>query len=204
MGAPSFAPGTLLMASLLTVLTSAQGLLTAASKSGGGYAYDFSTVPFLAELAKLGISWALLARARRTDPGSVRITRDARHVALFIVPSIIYMFHNNVQARAAQGPGPAGCRQGQRRTAAAVGSPWCHTSPLISMRQRLCTLGGHQSSACPHSLWPRTHARLQPPTPGSNPLQHPVTSPHLRAPPPPGSSSSSSTSTPPPTRSWAT
>lgn len=97
MGAPSFAPGTLLMASLLTVLTSAQGLLTAASKSGGGYAYDFSTVPFLAELAKLGISWALLARARRTDPGSVRITRDARHVALFIVPSIIYMFHNNVQ-----------------------------------------------------------------------------------------------------------
>lgn len=108
MGAPSFAPGTLLMASMLTVLTSAQGLLTAASKSGGGYAYDFATVPFLAELAKLGISWALLTRARRADPGSVRITRDLRHVALFIVPSIIYMFHNNVQARwrAAQ-PGPS-------------------------------------------------------------------------------------------------
>lgn len=101
MGAPSFAPGTLLMASLLTVLTSAQGLLTAASKSGSGYAYDFATVPFLAELTKLAISWALLVRARRADPGGVRVTRDARHVALFIVPSIIYMFHNNVQARAA-------------------------------------------------------------------------------------------------------
>lgn len=93
----SFAPGTLMMAGLLTALTSAQGLLTAASKTGGGYAYDFATVPFLAELTKLGISWALLSRQRAADPGSVRITRDAKTVALFIVPSIIYMFHNNVQ-----------------------------------------------------------------------------------------------------------
>ncbi len=118
MGAPSFAPGTLLMASMLTVLTSAQGLLTAASKSGGGYAYDFATVPFLAELAKLGISWALLTRARRADPGSVRITRDLRHVALFIVPSIIYMFHNNVQARWRQ-PGPARPQPGRRHRGSA-------------------------------------------------------------------------------------
>lgn len=93
----SFAPGTLMMAGLLTALTSAQGLLTAASKTGGGYAYDFATVPFLAELTKLGISWALLSRQRAADPGSVRITRDAKTVALFIVPSIIYVFHNNVQ-----------------------------------------------------------------------------------------------------------
>lgn len=93
----SFAPGTLLMAGLLTVLTSAQGLLTAASKTGDSYAYDFATVPFLSELTKLGISWALLSRQRAADPGSVRITRDAKTVALFIVPSIIYMFHNNVQ-----------------------------------------------------------------------------------------------------------
>lgn len=102
MGAPAggFAPGTLLMASLLTALTSAQGLLTAASKTGGGYAYDFATVPFLAELAKLAISWGLLVRQRRADPASIRMTRDLRTVALFIVPSIIYMFHNNVQVGA--------------------------------------------------------------------------------------------------------
>ena len=93
----SFAPGTLLMAGLLTALTSAQGLLTSASKSGGGYAYDFATVPFLAELTKLGISWGLLARQRAADPASVRVTRDARTVLLFVIPSIIYMVHNNVQ-----------------------------------------------------------------------------------------------------------
>lgn len=93
----SFAPGTLLMAALLTVLTSAQGLLTSASKTGSGYAYDFAAVPFLAELVKLGISYGLLMRQRRADPGSIRITHDARTVGLFIVPSLIYMFHNNVQ-----------------------------------------------------------------------------------------------------------
>lgn len=97
MAVAAFAPGTLLMASLLTVLTSSQGLLTSASKSGDSYAYDFSTVPFLAELVKLAVSYALLTRQRRSDPGSVRTTRDIRTVALFIVPSLIYMVHNNVQ-----------------------------------------------------------------------------------------------------------
>lgn len=122
-GAAGFAPGTLLMAGTLTVLTSAQGLLTSASKSGGGYAYDFATVPFLAELVKLGISYGLLERQRAADPGSIRCTRDARTVALFIVPSIIYMFHNNVQVGAAagccrwvlawaHGCWPAGCMMG--------------------------------------------------------------------------------------------
>ena len=94
----AFAPGTLLMAGVLTVLTSAQGLLTAASKRpDGAYAYDVATVPFLAELAKLGISYLLLERQRRADPASIRTTRDLRTVALFIVPSVIYMVHNNVQ-----------------------------------------------------------------------------------------------------------
>lgn len=110
--ASGFAPGTLLMAGLLTVLTSSQGLLTTASKTGGGYAYDFATVPFLAELVKLGISYGLLVRQRRADPGSIRITADPRTVALFIVPSIIYMFHNNVQVGAGGGVGLLGAGWG--------------------------------------------------------------------------------------------
>ncbi|EFN59537.1 hypothetical protein CHLNCDRAFT_19140 [Chlorella variabilis] len=84
------------MAALLTVLTSSQGLLTTASKTGDGYAYDFATVPFLAEITKLCISYFLLVRQRAADPGSIRITKDWRTVSLFIVPSIIYMVHNNV------------------------------------------------------------------------------------------------------------
>ena len=56
MSAPAFAPGTLLMAGLLTALTSSQGLLTTASKTGGAYAYTVAAVPFLAELTKLAIS----------------------------------------------------------------------------------------------------------------------------------------------------
>jgi UDP-sugar transporter A1/2/3 len=56
MSAPAFAPGTLLMAGLLTALTSSQGLLTTASKTGGAYAYNFAAVPFLAEPTKLAIS----------------------------------------------------------------------------------------------------------------------------------------------------
>jgi hypothetical protein len=61
------------------------------------YAYDFATVPFLAEITKFAISYLLLMRQRAADPASIRVTRDWRTVALFIVPSIIYMFHNNVQ-----------------------------------------------------------------------------------------------------------
>ena len=45
MSAPAFAPGTLLMAGLLTALTSSQGLLTTVSKTGGAYAYNFAAVP---------------------------------------------------------------------------------------------------------------------------------------------------------------
>ena len=99
----SFARNTLPMAALLTVLTSAQGLLTTASKTGGRYAYNFATVPFLSEITKLLISWNLLQQQKVAHPEQARITKDWRTVALFPVPSLIYMVHNNVQVRAAQG-----------------------------------------------------------------------------------------------------
>jgi UDP-sugar transporter A1/2/3 len=94
----SFAKGTLSVAALLTALTSSQGLLTSASKNtDGSYSYNFATVPFFAEATKLAISWYLLKNQRASDPGSVQMTKDPKTVALFVVPSIIYMFHNNVQ-----------------------------------------------------------------------------------------------------------
>lgn len=83
---------------MLTVLTSSQGLLTAASKSpDGSYAYNFATVPFFAEAAKFFISWYLLQRQKSRDGGSIRMTKDIKTLALFVVPSLIYMVHNNVQ-----------------------------------------------------------------------------------------------------------
>ena len=74
-----------------------KGLLTTASKTNGGYAYNFATVPLLAELLKLAISAALLQRQRRTKPEAARTTRNWRTAALFLVPSVIYWLHNNVQ-----------------------------------------------------------------------------------------------------------
>lgn len=166
MGAPSFAPGTLLMASLLTVLTSAQGLLTAASKSGSGYAYDFATVPFLAELTKLAISWALLVRARRADPGGVRVTRDARHVALFIVPSIIYMFHNNVQARAARAAvhtlGIACRLQVVPADSRACRHPAANLCAEAACADGLSAGDGHKSGARAWTAHARPHSCLRP------------------------------------------
>jgi UDP-sugar transporter A1/2/3 len=93
----TFARNTLPMAALLTVLTSAQGLLTTASKTNGSYSYNFATVPFLAEVVKLLISWNLLQQQRRDNPEQARVTKDWRTVMLFPVPSLIYMVHNNVQ-----------------------------------------------------------------------------------------------------------
>jgi hypothetical protein len=79
----------------------AQGLLTTASKApGGGYAYNTASVPLLAEALKLAVSTYLLARQRRVAPEAARTTRSLRGAALFVVPSIIYWLHNNVQARA--------------------------------------------------------------------------------------------------------
>ena len=74
-----------------------QGLLTTASKTNGSYAYNFATVPLLAELLKLLISSALLQRQRKHSPEAARVTRNWRTSALFLVPSLIYWLHNNVQ-----------------------------------------------------------------------------------------------------------
>ena len=78
----------------------AQGLLTTASKApGGGYGYNTASVPLLAEALKLVVSAWLLARQRRVAPEAARTTRSLRGAALFVVPSLIYWLHNNVQAR---------------------------------------------------------------------------------------------------------
>lgn len=45
-----------------------QGLLTTASKTNGQYAFNFATVPFLAEILKLLISCWLLRRQKLEDP----------------------------------------------------------------------------------------------------------------------------------------
>ncbi|KAK9845405.1 hypothetical protein WJX81_005725 [Elliptochloris bilobata] len=89
---------TIMMATILTLATSSQGLLTTASKApGGGYAYNTASVPLLAEGMKLAVSAWLLARQRRTAPELARTTRSVRGAALFVVPSVIYWLHNNVQ-----------------------------------------------------------------------------------------------------------
>lgn len=93
----TFAKNTLPMAALLTILTSAQGLLTTASKTNGQYAYNFATVPFLAEIVKLVISWNLLQQQKKDQPEQARMTKDWKTIMLFPVPSLIYMVHNNVQ-----------------------------------------------------------------------------------------------------------
>lgn len=122
---PRLAKNTLPMAALLTVLTSAQGLLTTASKTNGSYSYNFATVPFLAEAVKLLISWNLLARQRRERPEEARVTRDWRTVAKFPVPSLIYMVHNNVQVGAGgvrtPGGGQAGGAAGAKRCRCTTG-----------------------------------------------------------------------------------
>ncbi|KAK4804101.1 hypothetical protein SAY86_003918 [Trapa natans] len=84
------------VASLLTVLTSSQGILTTLSQSNGGYKYDYATVPFLAEVFKLLVSSMLLWREIQSLP-STRMTTEWRSVRLFPIPSIIYLVHNNVQ-----------------------------------------------------------------------------------------------------------
>ncbi|XP_021604833.1 CMP-sialic acid transporter 1 isoform X3 [Manihot esculenta] len=75
-----------LVAALLTVLTSSQGILTTLSQSEGRYLYDYATVPFLAEFFKLVVSGLLLWREHRTSP-SVRMTTDWRTVRLYPIPS---------------------------------------------------------------------------------------------------------------------
>ncbi|GFY92335.1 nucleotide-sugar transporter family protein [Actinidia rufa] len=84
------------VAALLTILTSSQGILTTLSQSNGGYKYDYATVPFLAEVFKLVVSGFLLWREIKTSTPP-RMTTDWKSVRLYPIPSIIYLIHNNVQ-----------------------------------------------------------------------------------------------------------
>lgn len=71
-------------------------MLTAASKTNGEYAYDFATVPLLAELLKALISAALLKHDLRSGKRP-KMTMSPRVAALYIVPAVIYLVHNNIQ-----------------------------------------------------------------------------------------------------------
>lgn len=84
------------VAGLLTILTSSQGILTTLSQSNGGYKYDYATIPFLAEVFKLIVSAFLLWREIKTSTPP-RMTTDWKTVRLYPIPSIIYLIHNNVQ-----------------------------------------------------------------------------------------------------------
>ncbi|KAK6158848.1 hypothetical protein DH2020_006162 [Rehmannia glutinosa] len=84
------------VASILTIFTSSQGILTTLSQSNGGYKYDYATVPFLAEGFKLIVSSVLLWREYQRSP-SPKMTTEWRSVRLYPIPSIIYLIHNNVQ-----------------------------------------------------------------------------------------------------------
>ncbi|KAJ6703493.1 UDP-GALACTOSE TRANSLOCATOR [Salix viminalis] len=84
------------VAALLTILTSSQGILTTLSQSNGKYLYDYATVPFLAEVFKLLLSSLFLWRECRVSP-ITRVTTEWKSVRLYVIPSIIYLIHNNVQ-----------------------------------------------------------------------------------------------------------
>ncbi|XP_057439632.1 CMP-sialic acid transporter 1 [Lotus japonicus] len=84
------------VAALLTVLTSSQGILTTLSQTNGKYDYDYATIPFLAEVFKLAVSCLLLWRECKSSP-LPKMTTDWKTVALYPIPSVIYLIHNNVQ-----------------------------------------------------------------------------------------------------------
>ncbi|KAJ3678668.1 hypothetical protein LUZ60_002471 [Juncus effusus] len=99
-----------IIAGLLTVLTSSQGILTTFSQSKeceigsnnnschGKYKYDFATIPFLAEIFKLLVSCYFLWREKEASfPTPPKMTKDWKTMRLYLIPSIIYLFHNNVQ-----------------------------------------------------------------------------------------------------------
>ncbi|OEL16939.1 CMP-sialic acid transporter 1 [Dichanthelium oligosanthes] len=85
-----------LVAALLTVLTSSQGILTTLSQSNGKYKYDYATIPFLAELFKLSVSSFFLWKECQSS-SQPRMTKEWRSVRLYLIPSVIYLIHNNVQ-----------------------------------------------------------------------------------------------------------
>lgn len=84
-------------AATLTLLTCSQGLLMEASKDGGRYPYNVATVPLMSELMKFFLSAILLYKAHNRDPKGTQMTTDWKSVLLFPIPSVIYLFHNNVQ-----------------------------------------------------------------------------------------------------------
>ncbi|XP_044957922.1 CMP-sialic acid transporter 1 [Hordeum vulgare subsp. vulgare] len=84
------------VAALLTVLTSSQGIWTTLSQSNGKYKYDYATIPFLAEFFKLSVSsFFLWKECQSSSPP--RMTKEWKSVRLYLVPSVIYLIHNNVQ-----------------------------------------------------------------------------------------------------------
>ena len=88
---------TLIVAGILTLVTSSQGIFTTASKVDGHYEYNFGTIVLLAELFKLCFSLYNLRRELILKPESTQMTKDWRTVSLFLVPSAIYLAQNNVQ-----------------------------------------------------------------------------------------------------------
>ncbi|RCV06125.1 hypothetical protein SETIT_1G138500v2 [Setaria italica] len=73
-----------------------EGILTTLSQSNGKYKYDYATIPFLAELLKLSFSsFFLWKECHSSSPP--RMTKEWRSVRLYLVPSVIYLIHNNVQ-----------------------------------------------------------------------------------------------------------
>jgi UDP-sugar transporter A1/2/3 len=88
---------TLMVATTLTLATSSQGLFTTASKTGGKYLYNFSTVPLLSEMCKLMVSSILLYRQFKRDPHGTNITLEWKTTRTYPIPSLIYLVHNNVQ-----------------------------------------------------------------------------------------------------------
>merc|ERR1712178_252602 len=92
-----WAARTLPAALVLTIATSAQSLLTTASKNEyGKYDYNVATVPFLAETCKLAVSSTLLYKEYLNSPADTRITTDWKSVLLFPIPSIIYLLHHSI------------------------------------------------------------------------------------------------------------
>ncbi|KAK8940032.1 CMP-sialic acid transporter 1 [Platanthera guangdongensis] len=73
-----------------------QGILTTFSQTNGRYNYDYATIPFLAEIFKLLVSSFFLWRENKTQ-SPPRMTTEWKTVRLFVVPSVIYLVHNNVQ-----------------------------------------------------------------------------------------------------------
>mmetsp|Transcript_57678 Transcript_57678/g.182653 ORF Transcript_57678/g.182653 Transcript_57678/m.182653 type:complete len:347 (-) Transcript_57678:1264-2304(-) len=86
-------------AGLLTVLTSAQGLLVGLSKNAQGrYDYNTATVPLCAEFLKMCLSMCFLAYETNSNKkvGKGTNVTVGRGMLLYIVPSIIYLIHHNL------------------------------------------------------------------------------------------------------------